>query len=41
MKPDNKYIKQSIERLDILVSKIEILDNPIKAKGHLGIWDFS
>ena len=24
-----------------ILKNIEILDNPIKAKGHLGIWNFS
>ena len=28
------------EPYDTLFKNIEVLDNPIKAKGYLGIWDF-
>lgn len=31
----------SIGRYAWILKNIKILDNPIKAKGHLGIWNFS
>ena len=39
----NEYItgKYSQGRYAWILKNIEVLDNPIKAKGHLGIWNFS
>ena len=39
----NEYITgiYSKGRYAWILKNIEILDNPIKAKGHLGIWNFS
>ena len=40
---ENEYITgiYSIGRYAWILKNIKILDNPIKAKGHLGIWNFS
>ena len=39
----NEYItgKYSQGRYAWILKNIEVLDNPIEAKGHLGIWNFS